>query len=88
MGRITASKVSRCCAATKDDYKDFMERKFKTWLPQPVAGVTRTQCDDRIREIEAESAIQAHKSRVYLKPALNLRASDGRHGMTVTRCLP
>lgn len=57
--------------ATKNDYSDFMTRHFKAWLPQAVAGITRTMCDDRIREIEVKSPVQAHKGRVYLRLFLN-----------------
>lgn len=61
---------------TKLDYREVMERYFTAWLPQPVAGITRTMCDDRIREIEAASPIQAHKARVYLRMFLNQAQTD------------
>lgn len=61
---------------TKKDYRDFMDRHFTAWLPQPVAGITRTMCDDRIREIEAKSRIQAHKARVYARMFLNSARSE------------
>jgi integrase len=56
---------------TAADYSEFMGRQFKAWLPQPVVGITRTMCDDRIREIEIKSPVQAHKGRVYLRLFLN-----------------
>jgi integrase len=56
---------------TKKDYCDFMARHFKTWLPQPVAGITRGMCLDKITEIEKGSAIQAHKCTTYLSLFLN-----------------
>jgi integrase len=61
---------------TKKDYREFMERHFEKWLPEPVAVITRTMCDDRIREIEAKSPIQAHKARVYLRMFLNSATSE------------
>jgi integrase len=56
---------------TKKDYREFMDRHFADWLPEPVAAINRTMCDDKIREIEAKSRIQAHKARVYLRMFLN-----------------
>jgi integrase len=56
---------------TKFDYRTFMERHFKTWLPQPVAGITRGMCLDKITDIEKDSPIQAHKATTYLSLFLN-----------------
>lgn len=61
---------------TKLDYRDFMTRHFATWLPQPVAGIDRTMCDDKVREIEKDSPVQAHKARVYLRMFLNSAKTD------------
>ncbi|MFL6600168.1 MAG: tyrosine-type recombinase/integrase [Steroidobacteraceae bacterium] len=61
---------------TKKDYRTFMVRHFKSWLPQPVVSITRTMCDDRVREIEKGSPIQAHKARVYLRLFLNSAKTD------------
>jgi integrase len=56
---------------TKQDYLKFMKRHFADVLPTPVVGITRTICDDKVREIEKASPIQAHKARVYLRMFLN-----------------
>lgn len=61
---------------TKKDYRDFMDRHFVDWLPNPVATITRTMCDDKVREIEAKSRIQSHKARVYLRMFLNSAQSE------------
>lgn len=56
---------------TKLDYRLFMERHFADWMDQPVAGIDRNACTDKIREVEAASSIQAHKAKVYLRLFLN-----------------
>ncbi len=56
---------------TKFDYRTFMERHFADWMPNPVAGINRTMCDDKIREIEKSSRTQSHKGRVYLRMYLS-----------------
>lgn len=61
---------------TKLDYRTFMERHFETWLPEPIVGIDRTMCDDKIREIEEDSPVQAHKARVYLRMFLNYAQTD------------
>jgi len=61
---------------TKYDYRDFMTRHFADWMPNPVAGINRTMCDDKIREIEKTSPSQAHKARVYLRMFLNYAQTD------------
>lgn len=63
---------------TKLDYRDFMTRHFADWMPNPVTGINRTMCDDKIQEIEKTSPAQAHKARVYLRMFLNsAQTEDG-----------
>lgn len=61
---------------TKLDYRDSMTRHFADWMPNPVAGINRTMCDDKVREIEKASPAQAHKARVYLRMFLNYAQTD------------
>jgi len=56
---------------TKKDYREFMARHFKDWLPKPCAPINRDLCFGRFTELEVKSPGQVHKATTYLSLFLN-----------------